>query len=793
MGGPGSGGRGRSKGGGGKGMQGSGGQRRGGKGGAYKNGGGWDTSRDQHVDKGSGNNVRLAIKATKEGLKYVQEAWKHDYEGRYQVMIRESAGEFFLLGDRPNVEQVWAQLQESTRPGCFKPLGEMEDCTENSVAAKDDAESDEKVKLTLICYTSAWPEIRRIIGDVHNQIGGQGIERTPGRAVSYTLTDRYRFRCGRKVAVAVIQEFRRFTTTHVLDMAVFQNRPQQARLNAGRADNLLRAFVAWQAFVDKRVLAAEECAVLGEAVCTRVLPSLLSQDAIEEKILTATAIQDLIREKYGKAVLYMFGSCVTGLAENSSDLDVACDLYDNKNVKKLLNNEDQIVKDLERHFRRKGNWIGLQGIPRARVPILKNEANPAKRHHALDRRPFREEFDLSFRLYGTVNSYLIRYYFTEPALRVSGVVAKLWSKRVGINNPRYGYLSSYSITLMFIHYAVQKGLVEWADPMSFLTEIQPHPPPLKEFHSTSELHHRVGGIVCGFFQYFALEFDWEHCAVSINRAHATTKLELGWDFDDVEPHVSRANSIQNYHLAIEDPYELREMNECGLNTCRALHRERAAFVKVAFVKAYNEILDGEYNFDSYEAVADQELKPPVGLAFDFNAEGSGDYVSPLPLDLTDDLFRSEDTPMTPMESQPTYTSSDGGVFDGMMSHGNGHGARDGFTSLPSAPPSVAPPYEELFGPGGQFAGRGLLPPGAPEPPQGLPPQEMPGHTHGAVPRPPSPPAYPIPPTPPVVPLTTDAAAGAAARGVQHSDSESDSETSSDSDEIMLEAGRLGTD
>jgi DNA polymerase sigma len=67
------------------------------------------------------------------------------------------------------------------------------------------------------------------------------------------------------------------------------------------------------------------------------------------------------------------------------------------------------------------------------------------------------DFDISFNLFGAVNSRLLRTYTeTFPTVRMALVLAKGWSISAQINNSPNGYLSSYAVVLLFLYYTGEK-------------------------------------------------------------------------------------------------------------------------------------------------------------------------------------------------------------------------------------------------------------------------------------------------------------------------------------------------
>merc|ERR1711957_304682 len=142
-------------------------------------------------------------------------------------------------------------------------------------------------------------------------------------------------------------------------------------------------------------------------------------------------------------------------------------------------------------------------------------------------------------------------------------VVKAWSKRVGINDSRNGYLTSYAIVIMLIYYRLRRGRTEWCAPLSIrLRDCERLPSPMGVVpDDISQLQSEVGSVLGGFWHFYACEFEWDHEVVSINEAPdggcwaiSLEKSALGWDRP---PAKDRQKELGRYNFAcIADPYEL---------------------------------------------------------------------------------------------------------------------------------------------------------------------------------------------------------------------------------------------
>eukprot|EP01064_Diplonema_japonicum_P020598 TRINITY_DN30205_c0_g1_i1.p1 TRINITY_DN30205_c0_g1~~TRINITY_DN30205_c0_g1_i1.p1 ORF type:complete len:584 (+),score=116.74 TRINITY_DN30205_c0_g1_i1:114-1754(+) len=203
-------------------------------------------------------------------------------------------------------------------------------------------------------------------------------------------------------------------------------------------------------------------------------------------------------------------------------------------------------------------------------------------------------WDMSCRLFGVRNSNLLRMYLQKPHLRMAAVAVKIWSKKVKINDPRVGLLSSYAVALMFVYYLIHTKQVEHIDPESVQLETCPQipdfiPPP----RHNPEFSEKVGEAFLGFVNYYACVFNWEDDVIAINTGEVVKKQSIGWTSEHAI-HVDRGNSV-HYYIRIQDPYELADPTPWGderpghLNVTRKITKHRALKVHCTFIKTWNSL------------------------------------------------------------------------------------------------------------------------------------------------------------------------------------------------------------
>ena len=323
----------------------------------------------------------------------------------------------------------------------------------------------------------------------------------------------------------------------------------------------------------------------GKAIAERILPQMMSREEWEEKCYVADEIQKMVKlQRFPKARVFLFGSTVSGLAEMGCDIDLACDLYGNGHIE-LLQNEVDVVSKIGTAFQ-KEPFSGLEVITGARCPIVKNTPDDSfQTDFHCD-----AKFDLSFRMNGVYNSRLLRKYFTSPAIRTAAVFLKQWGKDAGVIDPRNGLLSSYALTLMFIHYAIRSGHCKYIHcgdyhEIDITAKLPPLEKPPTKQPQLNTFYETVGKLIVGFIRYYALQFKFQSQVVTIRTTSVLTKSNLGWRGDDGG--ISIFKNIHNYHLSIQDPYEQRgkyRQKRCpeGKNVSCGLRRPNFKYIVQKF-------------------------------------------------------------------------------------------------------------------------------------------------------------------------------------------------------------------
>eukprot|EP01061_Rhynchopus_euleeides_P007849 TRINITY_DN168_c0_g1_i2.p1 TRINITY_DN168_c0_g1~~TRINITY_DN168_c0_g1_i2.p1 ORF type:complete len:601 (+),score=128.89 TRINITY_DN168_c0_g1_i2:37-1803(+) len=220
---------------------------------------------------------------------------------------------------------------------------------------------------------------------------------------------------------------------------------------------------------------------------------------------TVKQIQKAVRRKYPHACVYPFGSCVTGLGLQGSDLDVACDL---EGKGKSISREEQVkfVQVLAEHL--KGRFDKVSAVPRARVPIVSLCIDGL-------------ECDLTLDASGGQKTRLLHAYLhASPELRVIAIGLRLWGKAVGIVDPQHGGLSAFHLDMMMLHALLQCDRSQTSvNPEQFKAhELPPTTdlPPAADADST-----QIDRLWEMIFAFYNAKFDWRADVVSFTRDTST--------------------------------------------------------------------------------------------------------------------------------------------------------------------------------------------------------------------------------------------------------------------------------
>jgi hypothetical protein len=216
-------------------------------------------------------------------------------------------------------------------------------------------------------------------------------------------------------------------------------------------------------------------------------------------------------------------------------------------------------------------------------------------------------FDVTCDVNGLRNTTLLRQYMQQGVqVRAGYVVIKDWAKRCGVINPKQGYLSSYAVSIMWVHYLLRvtrgDGAVDFVDPTAALAAIYDtvdYAPCVPEVNTERlpALQALVGQLVHSFFTFYS-KFDWSTNVVTIRTARDVAPEQLAWTAA-AEVRHGRVRDRVYYRMCIQDPYEA-----AGFNLGRHVSPEKFAAITGRFLQkhaacaAHAEALDRVHAPDS---------------------------------------------------------------------------------------------------------------------------------------------------------------------------------------------------
>eukprot|EP01060_Flectonema_neradi_P041603 TRINITY_DN9932_c0_g1_i4.p1 TRINITY_DN9932_c0_g1~~TRINITY_DN9932_c0_g1_i4.p1 ORF type:complete len:376 (+),score=33.58 TRINITY_DN9932_c0_g1_i4:73-1200(+) len=187
---------------------------------------------------------------------------------------------------------------------------------------------------------------------------------------------------------------------------------------------------------------------IGHSVIEQCNQLIMAKERFTEVMEVRQRIEDCLKEQLSEREfkLFTFGSCMSGLSTQASDLDLSIMRYDQNG--KSLNpvTRDEMVthlNDYEMMLQRAG-FTHLKQIP-ARVPILRREG------------PEGVNFDITLFFHGVRNSLLLREYARScPYFMPMSITLREWTKYIGITNSAGGFLTPYCINIMIIKYIIHE-------------------------------------------------------------------------------------------------------------------------------------------------------------------------------------------------------------------------------------------------------------------------------------------------------------------------------------------------
>uniref|UniRef100_A0A8R1DG70 PAP-associated domain-containing protein n=2 Tax=Caenorhabditis japonica TaxID=281687 RepID=A0A8R1DG70_CAEJA len=309
-------------------------------------------------------------------------------------------------------------------------------------------------------------------------------------------------------------------------------------------------------------------------------PESIYDQKMRARLLLYQEIQKLFTDK--RVTLQVTGSTINGCGSYNSDVDMClccptngyrgqgfddfqCDRsFSLRTLRKI----DKTYRRLHysHPFKRLVKYCQL--IP-AKVPIVKLLLNGE--FEGMD-------IDINVNnIAGIYNSHLIHYYsLCDARFPALALMIKHWAMRAGVNNSPDGYLNSYTIILMAVHY-LQCGVrpavlpnLQYLFPDKFDRKL-----PLEELILFGDIATKLpalppntcslGELLVGFFFYFA-NFDFDKYAISIRSAQVVLRNHL-------------PKNTSHYPMFVEEPFD-------AINTARSVRTSsHMNAIKSAFSEA----------------------------------------------------------------------------------------------------------------------------------------------------------------------------------------------------------------
>ncbi|XP_033751109.1 uncharacterized protein LOC117335228 [Pecten maximus] len=243
-----------------------------------------------------------------------------------------------------------------------------------------------------------------------------------------------------------------------------------------------------------------------------------TESALQKKMELRDALLAIITAAFPYCSLYIVGSSMSGFGTMSSDMDLCLSLSD-----KHIDQTKEAPEILYHIKKALANCTFLRDVVviRAKVPILRFTDKISE-----------VECDVNVNnVVGIRNTHLLRYY-SQVDWRVRPMVlfAKKWARFHDINDASKATISSYSLSLMIIHY-LQYGCsppvlpsLQKLHPNLFAKNID-----IRNLKMNHQMDFKVqnrqplGDLFEGFLEYFTYKFDFENDVISVRMGTSMTK------------------------------------------------------------------------------------------------------------------------------------------------------------------------------------------------------------------------------------------------------------------------------
>ncbi|XP_066273916.1 poly(A) RNA polymerase GLD2-like [Branchiostoma lanceolatum] len=288
---------------------------------------------------------------------------------------------------------------------------------------------------------------------------------------------------------------------------------------------------------------------------------------LQRKVRLQDALTDIIQGVIPHSSLYLVGSSLNGFGSHNSDADM-CLILANRRFINQRGEAREILAVVNKALRI-CPFIQRPQLIRAKVPILKFKDSVSG-----------VECDVNINnLTGVRNTFLLQAYSRlDWRIRPLVFMVKLWAGAQGINDASQSTLSSYSLTLMTLHYlqvgcsvpvipSIQRDYPDLFALNLTVEQLEANVsrvPPFKTANTQSPAE-----LLKGMLHYYTNVFDFEEMVISVRLG---TKLRKSVLQDDRE--------WREKFISIEEPFDRS-------NTARAVYQyPKFELIKKAFSEGY---------------------------------------------------------------------------------------------------------------------------------------------------------------------------------------------------------------
>ncbi|KAH9503294.1 Glycerol 2-dehydrogenase (NADP(+)) [Bulinus truncatus] len=304
--------------------------------------------------------------------------------------------------------------------------------------------------------------------------------------------------------------------------------------------DLLAAAVTEEDFLVPVNPGTEEITV---AIWDYFLKSHMTDEDLKKKLKLRKCLLSVMGAAFPNCRLFIVGSSMTGFATRSSDVDM-CLMISEQEIDQR--NKAMVILQAIAKVLRKCAFMRSAEVISAKVPILKFFDTVSQ-----------VECDLNINnLIGIRNTHLLRCYaYMDWRVRPLMLFIKHWARFHDINDASKKTISSYSLTLMLIHY-LQAGINPPVLPC--LHSMYPHLFSIynnvcrlslnfseNNINFVSQNNVTLGELFLGFLNYYSNIFNYDTQVISVRLGTSFLRHEIS----------DRNNSMQWKFLNIEEPFD----------------------------------------------------------------------------------------------------------------------------------------------------------------------------------------------------------------------------------------------